>query len=396
MSIDITLEDLEQAIAEKAFTLHYQPKVNFLTGHISGAEALIRWHDPEKGFISPDIFIPLAEENDKITQITLQIITLAIEAVQSLKAQGLDLAIAVNTSPVDFMSDQILTLLQAALDDKKITPQDLKIELTETATLGDEDKIISNLTLLTTMGFELVMDDFGTGYSSIDLLSRLPFSTLKVDQGVIRRMACSTKSLNIVNTVINMARTLRMHVVAEGIEDHNSYRFLAYAGCLEAQGYWVSKPLPFDEFQNFVRTNPVYPSTHLGMIYHAHMNNTYFRKSVLDAVMYSNCGISEEMQSVTRPDIEFEPRKTRVGKWYFGIGQELSDRSSFQAIETPHKKMHEIGKALFAKGQGDKSALILEFNTAFEQLDEALHTLEAELMAEESCRVWQKATEVSS
>ena len=396
MSIDITPQDLEQAIIDKAFMLYYQPKVNFLTGRISGAEALIRWHDSEKGFISPDIFIPLAEKNGYITRITEQIISLAIESAQTLKKQGLDIAIAVNTSPVDFMSNKVLNILQTALDDKKITPQDLKIELTETATLEDNDQIISNLNLLTTMGFELVMDDFGTGYSSIDLLSRLPFSTLKVDQGVIRRMVCSTKSLNIVNTVINMARTLRMYVVAEGIEDHNSYRFLAYAGCLEAQGYWISKPLPFDEFQDFVQTNPQYPSTHLGMIYHAHMNNIYFRKSVLDAVMYKNCGVAEEMQSVTRPDIEFEPKKTRVGKWYFGIGQELSDRPSFRAIEAPHKKMHEIGKALFAEKQQNTGALILEFNTAFEQLDKAIHTLEAELMAEEPCRIWQRSKEVAS
>ena len=165
MSIDIRLEDLEQAIEDKAFTLYYQPKVNFLTGRVSGAEALVRWNHPDDGFISPDIFIPLAEQNGKITQVTLQVISLAIEGIQSLKEQGFNLTIAVNTSPVDFMSDHILNLLQKALDEKKIIPQDLKIELTETAAFENDETIISNLNLLTTMGFELVMDDFGTGYS---------------------------------------------------------------------------------------------------------------------------------------------------------------------------------------------------------------------------------------
>ena len=209
-----------------------------------------------------------------------------------------------------------------------------------------------------------------------------------MDQGVIRRMAHSTKSLNIVNMVINMARTLRMHVVAEGVEDQYAYRFLSYAGCVEAQGYWMSKPLSSDALYDYLQGKPHYPCSHLGMIYHAHMNNAYFRKSVLDAVLYANCGIAAEMESVTRPDVEFDCKKTRMGHWYYGIGQELSDRENFRAIEAPHRKMHEIGSQLFSDDIGDKNALILELNDAFEKVNHALHKLELELIAEESCRMW--------
>ena len=385
----IIKKDIEQGLSEHAFELYYQPKVSFLTGRVSGAEALVRWNDPEKGFIPPDMFIPLAEKTGLITDITAQLIPIAIDMVQNLKEQGADISVAVNASPMDFVSDQILNLLQAALDEGKITPQDLQIELTETATLENKDRIIKRLHNLSEMGLKLVMDDFGTGYSSIDMLSQLPFSALKVDQGVVQRMACSTKNLNIVNMIINMARTLRMHVVAEGIENQHAYRFLAYAGCLEAQGYWISKPLASDEFQNLVQGNPHYPYTHLGMIYHAHMNNVYFRKSVLDAVLYMNCGVAQEMGSVTRPDIEFEPEKTRMGVWYYGIGQELSGRESFKAIEAPHHEMHKIGQTLFTGNGGDTGALILKLNEAFEQVNHALHLLEAELIAEEPCKKWQ-------
>lgn len=387
--MDITKKDIETAIRNENFTLHYQPKINFLNGKISGAEALVRWPHPEKGFVPPDIFIPLAEREGLITDITAQLISIAIEAVQALKNKGFDICIAVNTSPIDFETRRILDIVQHAIDSGHITPECLQIELTETAAFDDKDHILSNLNALSEMGVKLVMDDFGTGYSSIDLLSQLPFSALKVDQGVIRRMAHSTKSLNIVNMVINMARTLRMHMVAEGIEDHHAYRFLAYAGCLEAQGYWISKPLPFDEFKAFVVEDPQFPSTHLGMIYHAHMNNQYFRKSVLNAVLYRNCGVAEDMQSVTRPDIEFEPEKTRMGIWYYGIGQELSDREKFKAIEAPHREMHKIGQTLFTGNGDDTAALVLQLNAAFEQVNHALHALEAELVAEEPCKKWQ-------
>lgn len=389
--MNIEKQAIEQALANQEFELQYQPKVSFLTGCISGAECLIRWNHPDKGLVSPDHFIPLAEKTGLISEITAQITLLAIKAIKELRAEGFDGSLAINTSPLDFETNTIIDILQSALDQKEISPSDIQIELTESAALDSQDSVLDRLHQLTAMGMKLVMDDFGTGYSSIDLLSQLPFSALKVDQGVIGRMTGSTKNLNIVNMVINMARTLRMDVVAEGIESKHAYHFLAYAGCLEAQGYWISKPLPFDAFKDFVASKPKYPSSHIGMIYHAHMNNCYFRKSVLDAAFYANSNIDLDMASVAKPDIHFEPKKTRFGEWYFGAGQDLSDRPSFQAIEDPHRKMHEIGEGLFKSKFENPNAMILAFNEAFETVNRRLHVLEAELMAEESAKLLAEA-----
>lgn len=382
--MNITKSDIEHALANQEFELHYQPKVNFLKGRISGAECLVRWIHPDRGLIPPDHFIPLAEKTGLISKITTQITLNAIDAVSTLQKDGFDGCLAINTSPLDFRTSEIIDILKNALEQNRISVHDVQIELTESATIDNQDEIFDRLNQLTDMGFKLVMDDFGTGYSSIDLLSQLPFSALKIDQGVIGRMAGSTKNLNIVNMVINIARTLRMDVVAEGIEDKNAYHFLAYAGCIEAQGYWISKPLTFDEFKIFLDSKPRYPSSHLGMIYHAHLNNVYFRKSVLDAVLYANGKIDLNMNSVANPDIHFEPKDTRLGQWYFGIGQELSDRPSFQAIEEPHRIMHEIGSRLLNSDFENSHELILTFNNAFENVNEHLHLLEAELMNEES------------
>ena len=394
----VTKKQIEKALEDKAFTLHFQPKVSFLTGWISGAEALVRWEDPKKGFISPDEFIPVAEQSGLITEISVQIFPIAVQALQTLKKEGFDGSIAVNTSPLDFISGHLPLLIQDCLTHKQVLPGDIQIELTETARISNDSDILSRLHDLTSMGVPLIMDDFGTGYSSLDLLSQLPFSALKVDQGVIRRMAGSTKNLNIVNMMINVARTLRMHVVAEGIEDHHAYRFLAYAGCMEAQGYWISKPLPFEEFKILVRRNLQWPSTHLGMIYHAQMNNAYFRKSILDALLYASCGVREEMASVTRPDIQFDSEKTRLGQWYYGAGQELVGNVHFKAIEAPHRRMHEIGALLFkdayAGNNGRTENLILKFNQAFEDVNRQLHLLEAALIAEEPCKKWQGSEEI--
>ncbi len=388
--MNLTKLDIEQALANNEFELYFQPKVSFLKGSVSGAECLVRWIHPEHGFVSPDHFIPVAEQANLITAISAQIAAMAIAAICDLRAQGFQGTLAINTSPLDFQTNTILDILQDALDQKKITTDDLQIELTETASFNNQEEIVARLHQLTDMGFKLVMDDFGTGYSSIDLLSQLPFSALKIDQGVVGRMAGSTKNLNIVNMVINMARTLRMHVVAEGIEDESAYQFLAYAGCLEAQGYWISKPLPFDEFSAFVTRQQSYPSTHLGMIYHAHMNNVYFRKSVLDASLYANSATDFDMASVERPDIHFKPKDTRLGQWYFGVGQELADRPNFRAIEEPHRRMHEIGEKLFASKFENSHEQILAFNEAFERVNKCLHLLEAELIAEESSGLSEK------
>ena len=388
--MNITTQDIEHALANQEFELQYQPKVNFLKGCISGAECLIRWNHPDKGFISPDHFIPLAEKSGLITKITAQIALMAISTMNELKAEGFTGSLAINTSPLDFKNTEIIEILQDALNHKTVSPDEIQIELTETATLNKQDETLPRLHQVIDMGFKLVMDDFGTGYSSIDLLSQLPFSALKVDQGVIGRMAGSTKNLNIVNMVINMARTLRMDVVAEGIEDKSTYHFLAYAGCLEAQGYWISKPLSLDAFRVLLANKPEYPSSHLGMIYHAHLNNVYFRKSVLDAVLYANCDIDLNMMSVAKPDIHFEPKETRLGQWYYGIGQELADRPSFQAIEEPHRKMHEIGAELLNSELGDSNEMILAFNESFETVNKCLHLLEAELMAEENLKLLEE------
>jgi len=385
--MNIKKPDLEHALANQEFELHFQPKVNFLKGSISGAECLVRWNHPVNGLIPPDLFIPLAEKTGLISEITAQITLTAIAAIQDLKEVGFKGCLAVNTSPLDYKTSAIVDILHNALQESKISVEDLQIELTESATFENQDEILDRLNQVTAMGFKLVMDDFGTGYSSIDLLSRLPFSAIKIDQGVIGRMAGSSKNLNIVNMVINMARTLRMDVVAEGIEDKNAYHFLAYAGCIEAQGYWISKPLTLDEFKLFLENKPSYPSSHLGMIYHAHLNNVYFRKSVLDAVLYANGKIDLDMASVEKPDIHFEPRNTRLGQWYFGIGQELVNRPHFQAIEEPHRKMHEIGAKLLELNADNTNEMILAFNESFEKVNKSLHLLEAELMAEENAKL---------
>lgn len=320
-TVKISQQQIEKALADELFTLYYQPKVSLVTGQISGAEALIRWPDEENGFISPDRFIPLAEEKGLITNITAQILPIAIDAAQNLRSYNFSGSIAVNVSPLDLNSPLISCLFQDYLTDKRMLPKDIQIELTETAMVENHERIIKHLHDLVSMGISLTMDDFGTGHSSMDLLSQLPFSAIKIDQGVIRRMAVSPKNLNIVRMSINMARTLKMHTVAEGIENANSYRFVAYSGCLEAQGYWLSQPLPLAEFRALLESHPRWPSTHLGMIYHAQLNNIYFRKSVFDAIMFASTGISEAMQSVTNPDIEFRPEHTRLGAWYYGMGQ---------------------------------------------------------------------------
>ena len=153
--MNITTQEIEAALARQEFELQYQPKVNFLKGRISGAECLIRWNHPVKGFISPDEFIPLAEKAGLITDVTAQITLTAIRAIKELRGSGFEGSLAINTSPLDFKTSVIIDILQNALVQKEISQHDLQIELTETATINNRDDILSRLHQLTDMGLKL-------------------------------------------------------------------------------------------------------------------------------------------------------------------------------------------------------------------------------------------------
>jgi diguanylate cyclase (GGDEF)-like protein/PAS domain S-box-containing protein len=236
--------DLHKAIERQEFILHYQPKINLKTGKVIGAEALIRWNHPERGMIPPSQFIPIAEETGLIIPIGEWVLQEACKQQKKWMEQGFsNMVICVNLSARQFSQCQIVKTVKKVLEQTGLEPQYLELEITESMTM-DIERTIVTLQELKKLGLLISIDDFGTGFSSLNYLKQFPVDTLKIDQSFVRELYNQTNDETIVKTIISMAHTLQLNVVAEGIETREQLVFLQQHLCDTAQGYFFSEPLP--------------------------------------------------------------------------------------------------------------------------------------------------------
>jgi diguanylate cyclase (GGDEF)-like protein/PAS domain S-box-containing protein len=256
--------DLRRAIERKEFVLHYQPIVALETGAISGFEALIRWHHPERGFVSPNEFINIAEETGLIIPIGQWVLEEACRQIREWQEQFPQyppLQISVNLSSKQFINSNLIEQIRKVIEDTGIDPYSLKLELTESMVMENFDTAIEMLKQLRMLGIELSIDDFGTGYSSLSYLHRFPISTLKIDRSFVSCMNELNENAEIVRTIVMLARSLKMNVVAEGVETMDQLSQLAMLECEYGQGYFFSKPLDVNGAAKLLAERHIYPVT---------------------------------------------------------------------------------------------------------------------------------------
>jgi diguanylate cyclase (GGDEF)-like protein len=240
---------LRNAIANNELVLHFQPKIDLVTGEIIGAEALIRWVSPVHGFVPPTVFIPLAEQAGVITDITHWVIEHAINACQKWHELGFNrLCIAVNLSAEDFKRGNLATYTMSVLYQANLPAHFLELELTESMLMDDINHIQKQINELCAFGISFSIDDFGTGYSNLGYLTKFNVSTIKLDRSFVMNICHSSSELQIVKAIIEMSKSLSITNVAEGIEDKETANILAKLGCEVGQGYLWSKPLPEQDF----------------------------------------------------------------------------------------------------------------------------------------------------
>jgi EAL domain-containing protein (putative c-di-GMP-specific phosphodiesterase class I) len=247
-------ESLRHALARQEFALHYQPKINLMTGEISGAEALLRWTHPTRGVVAPAQFIPVAEDCGLILPIGNWVLREACNQARSWQNAGLTLpSIAVNVSSMEFRDDNFLQGLFAILKETGLDPKCLELELTESVLMKRADATELIFNALRSAGVQLAIDDFGTGYSSLSYLKKFPVNAIKIDQSFIRQIT-SPDEATIVTAIIRMGRTLKLRVIAEGVETVEELTFLQAHQCDEAQGYYFSRPVPAEQFAKLLET----------------------------------------------------------------------------------------------------------------------------------------------
>ena len=245
--------DMRQALAEKRFRLHYQPQVELGSDRVIGAEALIRWRDPQRGDISPAEFIPLAEESGFVIAIGDWVLREAVEQAAHWLSRGLRMPVAVNVSALQFQQANFVDNVAAALHDAALPASMLELELTEGVLLGDAEDGLKRMRALAALGVTLSIDDFGTGYSSLAYLKRFPIQRLKIDRSFVQGLPGDASDVGIANAIVQMGRALGLQVIAEGVETEAQRDFLAQAGCHEFQGYLFAPPLRPEEFEQRVR-----------------------------------------------------------------------------------------------------------------------------------------------
>ncbi len=260
VSDKVLLEDaLRHALDQGAFLLHYHPQVDIATGELIGVEALLRWEDKEKGLISPKQFIPLAEEMGLIVPLGEWALMTACMQNKLWHDQGLSrFPISVNISARQFRQKNIEETVESVLKNTGLSPHLLILELTESAMMTDVETMMQLLHRLVATGVHLSVDDFGTGYSSLNYLKRFPLNTLKIDQSFVKNITEDPDDQAITIAIIRMAHSLNMRVIAEGVETEKQLTFLRSHHCDGIQGYLISRPLPADAMETFIREKSAY------------------------------------------------------------------------------------------------------------------------------------------
>jgi diguanylate cyclase (GGDEF)-like protein len=247
--------DLHRALNLQQFELHYQPKITVPTNRIHSAEALIRWRHPERGLIEPDLFIPLAEESGLIVPIGEWVLREACRHLRIWQDQGLPLVrVGVNVSALQFRRLNLVDTVRRALTDAGVSARSLEIELTESALMTHPEESAEVLERLSRMGVVMSIDDFGTGYSSISYLRRFPIDKLKIDRSFISNLMSSADDASIVRAIISLAHSLRLKVVAEGVETADQLAHLQKLGCDQYQGFYFSPPVSAEAFVEMLRS----------------------------------------------------------------------------------------------------------------------------------------------
>ncbi|HJM48423.1 MAG TPA: EAL domain-containing protein [Alphaproteobacteria bacterium] len=255
--------DLRRALEAVEFEMHFQPIVALDRGHIAGFEALMRWHKPDDGFVSPMEFIPLAEETGLIIELGRWALQASLGEHHRLAQAGADAYpdlpppfMSVNVSAGQFADLNEIDVLGGIITESGVSPEEIKLEITETLMVENFDHATEALNRLKALGVQIAIDDFGTGYSSLSYLHQFPLDTLKIDRVFVNNMDKSESSLRIVASIAHLAHELGMDIVAEGIEEEAQMEALRDLGCQLGQGYFMSKPLPGDEALKLIESAP--------------------------------------------------------------------------------------------------------------------------------------------
>jgi len=374
-------EHIRRALHAREFLLYYQPKVNMRTGKVIGAEALIRWQHPERGLLSPAMFLPVIEDHPMTVEIGEWVIDTALTQMELWREAGLDIPVSVNIGARQLQQsnfvDRLRDLLAAHPD---VRPGDLELEVLETSALEDLAKVSKLIETCREIGIGFALDDFGTGYSSLTYLKRLPVKLLKIDQSFVRDMLDDPDDLAILEGVIGLATAFRREVIAEGVETVEHGEMLLQLGCERAQGYGIARPMPADELPGWAAAWSTSPSWN---------NLPEVRRDDLP-LLYAGAehrfwvNAMEQHLRGERDAPPLDHHQCHFGMWLEANGRSrYGSHPAFLAIEPLHRQVHALALTqctLLAQGRSAEAlAKLAELHRLKDGLLELLKTLRQEI-----------------
>jgi EAL domain-containing protein (putative c-di-GMP-specific phosphodiesterase class I) len=252
-----TRKELVAALNRNQFVPFFQPKIDFDTGMPTSVEILARWNHPDLGILPPSQFIELMEQQGLICQLTGCLLLQSLSCAKECAAKGKEIGFAINVSPVTLQDARTPTRVCALVKECGLCPEQITIEVTETASSKNFTPVFESLTRLRMQGFEIAVDDFGTGYSSLQLLSRMPFTELKIDRAFVSKVSGNAKSAAILESIIHLAGKLRLRTVAEGIETRDELDFIRAVGCGAGQGFLLGRPMAQVNLIEYLEETPL-------------------------------------------------------------------------------------------------------------------------------------------
>lgn len=379
--MSLSLHDIKIGLDNDEFVFFYQPKVSFLTGEMVGAEALVRWHK-DGSLISPDAFIPMCEQTGFITLLTENLFNRLTKDLDLIFQTNKNTEISFNISGHDLKSRRFFSQIETFVKSRRFNPKQVQLELTETMLTDLSFESIRIMHDFDRLGIALSLDDFGAGFSSLEVLSTFPFSTLKLDRSLIKRIHANAKARKIISATIRMAQRIGLQVVAEGIEDQSTYRTLLYGGCHQGQGFFMSRPLSLECFLQLLHQNPTWEGKPIGLIYQAQLDHIQWRKDMMETFYFIRNAICPEIeQDLVYQELRQDHHHCNLGLWYAKEGKRYAHYPQYQALEQPHRRLHEVGQQLLSGVIRDKDdaglpSLIHELNQYSGKIIQILQDME--------------------
>lgn len=355
MSESITLDDISRALVNDEFLFYYQPIVSLISGRISAAESLIRWKKPDGTIVPPAAFIPLAEESGFITEITRHMLPDVIRDIADIPGQESDFWVSFNVSVKDFQTGDFAETVAAALQAGGLPPRRLRIEITETTFMPAGDKVMDTILALAALDVPIVLNDFSAGYTSLRYLSRLPLAAIKLSLDIVKRAPLSKMDFRVIRHLASMGHQLELETIAEGVEDEEIYDLILSTGCSAAQGFFLGRPKPLDEFKGQLGSQPPPDHFPFGLDYLAQFDLIDFRRDIVREALIIR---SSQDSSIRARALARLPRlgytDCLLGRWYYGPGRSWTADPLYQQLGGEHEAFHRTAEQLLQAAQDNE------------------------------------------